>query len=109
MNVERIDWQPGNGTRYDIVYAEDDKGRIHFTWLYRGGSGGSTFSFEPGGYVHHGYLMEKMDLRSMGDAAGLLAFLHTKGHSVGMPSGWDGWFRLESIKENNLDSLVALQ
>jgi hypothetical protein len=109
MNVERINWEPGNGTRYDIVYAEDSGGRIYFTWLHRSSSGGGTICFRPGGYLHYTYLMEKMGIRLAGDAAGLLAFLHAKGHTVGMPDGWDGWFRPEDIKRNNLDSLVALQ
>jgi len=108
MNVERIDWQPGNGTRYDIVYAQDSRGRVYFTWLQYGGSGGTTFSFTPGTYVHYSYLMEKMSIpsRMTGDAAGLLAFLHTKGHDVGMPSDWSSWFRSESLTKNNLDSLA---
>jgi hypothetical protein len=105
--TERVNWEPGNGTRYNIVYAEHD-GWVYFTWLWRGGSGGNTFAFRPGGYIHYNYLSEKMNLSRVGDAAGLLTFLHTKGHDVGMPPGWEGWFREGAIKEKNLDGLLTV-
>ena len=84
--MQRIEWCPGNGTRYDIFYAVDESGRVYFTWLFSGRSGGTTLSFDPGIYIHYSYLMEKMNLKREGDAAGLLAFLHSRGYNVGMPT-----------------------
>ncbi len=112
--IERIQWEPGNGTRYDIVYVQDSPrndgpGCTYLTWLHRSGSGGGTICFWPGDYIHWSYLMEKMNIPRVGDAAGLLTFLHTKGHTVGMPVDWQWSFREGAIEENNLDKLIELE
>jgi len=71
------DFQPGNGTRYDIQLVRDSNGFITITWLLYGGVGGTSFRFNNGARIkgmenHLGYFMEKMDLRHKGDATALI-------------------------------------
>lgn len=89
-NVERYDWQPGNGTRYDLLYG--NVGSYSFvTWLARGGSAGSTMLFSD--FLHYTYMTEKMNINEA-DAAGILKFLEHKGHQVGYPAG-DAFDRIQ--------------
>jgi hypothetical protein len=97
--VERIVWTPGNETRYDLAYVESE-GIIYLTWLLFGGSGGKTFAFSRGTFVHWAYLAEKMDLRES-DAAGLLAFLFSRGHDVGMPEGYHAFPGISLLQSVN--------
>lgn len=81
-NIGRFDWQPGNGTRYDLLYGKC--GDYHMiAWAGRGGSSGSFMLFSH--FLHYTYLMEKMNVNSS-DADGILRFLEKMGHDVGYPS-----------------------
>lgn len=57
-------WEPGNGTRYDLIAGQDDTGRRFLTWLHRGGSGGGLVAFRSPPFWT--YLRDKMAGR--GDA-----------------------------------------
>mgnify|MGYP003144478604 CR=1 FL=1 len=82
--MEQTEWCPGNGTRYNLLYGKTSEGRYLIAWMKFGGSGGVCFSWNEGTHIHYDYIGEKMDLRR-GDAAGILAFLETKGHEVILP------------------------
>jgi hypothetical protein len=82
MSHTRYDWQPGNGTRYDLCYGPMGKKTL-LTWLRHGGSGGPSIAFF--GYLHYSYMMEKMNV-GIADAVGILKFLEKMGHEVGYPN-----------------------
>ncbi len=90
-HIQRAVWEPGNGTRYDLLYGEylDAQGKPLFfiTWLRLGGSGGTTLSW-PGCPVHYSYMTEKMQV-NCADAAGIMAYLKTQGHEGMMPEDYD--------------------
>ena len=90
-HIERVDWEPGNNTRYDMLYGEylDAQGKPMFfvTWLRLGGSGGTTLSWS-GGHLHWSYVTEKMQVNSA-DAAGIMAYLKTQGHEVSIHEDYD--------------------
>lgn len=89
LQVGRYQWCPGNGARYDVLFgmvqpevassdmglveSDDQATRYCLTWLSRGGSGGGTIVFSNPPDVT--YLMEKMDIRLLGDAIAMLDFL----------------------------------
>ena len=79
---KRFDWQPGNGTRYDLIYGSGDP-YTQIAWLKRGGSGGTLMLFSD--FLHYSYIMEKMDI-NIADAVGILKFLELQGHAVGYPA-----------------------
>jgi len=85
--VKSFDWQPGNRTRYELVYGSilPDNGFI-VVWLQSGSSGIAFKWF--GDYLHYTYFKEKTGLNDA-DAAGILSFLKSQGHEVGMPSGFN--------------------
>ena len=79
--LNHYDWQPGNGTRYDLYYSrKGDRGFI--SWMRRGGAGGTAMTFTH--YLHYSYIMEKMEI-NIADAVGILKFLEEMGHDVGYP------------------------
>ena len=79
--LNHYDWQPGNGTRYDLYYSKTgDRGFI--SWMRRGGAGGTAMSFSH--FLHYTYVMEKMEI-GIADAVGILKFLEEMGHDVGYP------------------------
>ena len=83
MTITRIQFQPGNGTNYDILYGTYRPGSYVLVWLDRGGSGGRAFRFDSDCFVAAGYLAEKMDLyHRMGDVYALCAFLNTQDHDA---------------------------
>ena len=75
MKVRRTQYEPGNGSRYDLSWYSDEYGYLVATWWHRGGSGGSTIRVnkEPS----EGYVMEKMGLpeRLPGDVAAITEWL----------------------------------
>jgi hypothetical protein len=79
--MTRWDWQPGNGSRYDLIYGNiGDKNFL--AWMRGGGSGGRCIVWSS--YLHCSYLREKLDI-NLADADGILLFLEKKGHKVGRP------------------------
>ena len=88
--MKRHIFQPGNGSRYDLMYGKVEDNGYLLVWLKRGGSGGVAFRFDGGGYVASGYLAEKMDLCNwMGDVYALCAFLNTQGHTAEVAGQFD--------------------
>ncbi len=89
--MKRIQFQPGNGANYDLMYGKVKDNGYLLVWLKRGGSGGSAFRFSGGnGYIASGYLAEKMDLcNRMGDVYALCAFLNTQGHTAEVGGNFD--------------------
>ena len=86
-NIERVSWEPGTGTRYDLLlasYKREDSVWLALTWLFKGGSGGVTMTWDIKSTLHWGYMAEKMDV-NRADAAGMLAFVRAKGFLVQMP------------------------
>ena len=87
--VERIYWEPGNASRYDLIFIPDvGHGRWFLAWMRRGGSGGVGMRASHGEFLHINYLMEKMEVRSEGDAHALVAFLVSKGVVRGQGKVW---------------------
>ena len=84
MRFERH--SPGNGTLYRVGIVEnDDDNRMVLVWL-NSRPCGKSFSFDPGGFLHFSYLMEKLDLQSTADATALLTYLHEHtGVEVALP------------------------
>jgi len=80
--LSRYDWQPGNGTRYDLFYGTTAKDRAFVSWMLYGGAGGKSMAFSS--YLHYTYVMEKMQV-GISDAVGILKFLEEMGHAVGYP------------------------
>lgn len=91
--VTNYQWQPGNGSNYDINVVHGGLGKgdtVLLCWMFRGGSGGSCMQFQRGGFLHYTYLSEKMELDGfVSDAAAILALVAELGLSeVGMPDGF---------------------
>lgn len=85
--MKRFSWEPGNGTRYDLIYGPlGGTNKFLLCWMLKGGSGGKSILWEGNSLLHHGYLEEKMDI-GIADAHGILLFVHSKGHDVGFPEG----------------------
>lgn len=84
--LSRYDWQPGNNTRYDLMYGTTEKGTAVVSWLRNTGAGGPTLVFRS--FLHYSYMMEKMQIR-ISDAVGILKFLEEMGHKVGYPDSGD--------------------
>jgi len=75
-------YQPGNGTRYEMLYGhtpylEDKDGPHQFfcTWLT--GAGGRTVKHSIGGFCHWSYTKEKMKLNSHEDAKAISHFINS--------------------------------
>ena len=89
--------QPGNGTRYDLLfgkykYLDYYKSEITYffvTWLNKSGVGGTTFSFPIDSQVHFSYFQEKTGLNEA-DSAAILGFLENQQVFVGSyPKGFN--------------------
>ena len=84
-----IDYQPGNGTRYPVYLGQTDKGNWIITLMWSSGSGGTAFKFS-GAPIHYSYIIEKLKLNFVADAAALLALIHKEtGIEVYMPDGFN--------------------
>ena len=44
--LQRIQYQPGNGSNYDLMYGKVEGNGYLLVWLKRGGSGGVAFRFD---------------------------------------------------------------
>jgi len=85
--MERFIHEPGNGTRYDLLYQEEPDGYIFLAWMHRGGSGGSCIRIRCG--IEATYMMEKMRLSNRPDANALLAFLKARGYPATLDPGYN--------------------
>jgi len=90
VTIKRYGYEPGNGTRYDLLYGKAPQGYL-LVWLHRGGSGGSAFRFSGDQFVAAGYLAEKMSIPATlgGDTDALLAFLRLQGHTSEVRGSFD--------------------
>ena len=106
--MELIDWQPGNGSRYPLMFSDTTDERGHRTWvigyLRNSGVGGSCFKWH-GDFVNLGYMMGKMGLTNEYDAQAIATFLTTRGIQVEL--GWgQEWRRFNRAEELGFDSLL---
>ena len=86
--MRNYQWQPGNGTNYDINVHEHN-GKVLLCWMLHGGSGGICMRFAKGSFLDCSYMAEKMGLDNRADLAGILALVHElKLAEVGMPEGY---------------------
>jgi hypothetical protein len=71
------EYEPGNGTRYALMFGETDKTNEYMlVWLRNENVGGPAFRVMTHfGHIDQDYLMEKMRLDNGADAAALLGFL----------------------------------
>ena len=58
-------YEPGNGSRYHLLYTVMGKRRV-LTWLWKAGSGGGCIVYNEDAYVSPHYLMEKMGFKYRG-------------------------------------------
>tara|TARA_R110002020_G_scaffold102600_1_gene240765 strand:- start:777 stop:1244 length:468 start_codon:yes stop_codon:yes gene_type:complete len=93
--VQRFKWEPGNHTRYDLVYScritpdamEGYRREYLLAYLNPLFDYATCMLVEGPGcaeYIHYSYVMEKMGVNEA-DAVGLLGFLERMGHRVGYP------------------------
>ena len=88
MSTTVHQWQPGNGTNYDITIVVDGDGIVLMCWMKHGGSGGVCMKFPRGSYLFWDYMSEKMGTNAA-DTAAMLALVRGLGLAeVGMPSGY---------------------
>lgn len=76
--MKRFDYQPGCGTRYDLLYGKTPRGHA-LVWLRESGVAGPAFCFREN-LLQSYYMEDKMGLRR-GDVYALLAFLVLQGHN----------------------------
>lgn len=82
-----IDWQPGNGTRYE-VYLFLSTDRILLAWWNKG-DGSRMMIKDQQTMFHYQYMLEKMAI-GRADAAALLAlFAQETGIETVLPPGYD--------------------
>jgi len=94
------EFQPGNGTRYELIYTSRlRQGRSMISFM-RYAAGGICMVFNSDGFLHYTYMMEKMHDIRIADAAAVLEFLQLMGHGVGMPEE-DAYERMEDISGPN--------
>ena len=87
--AESFTFQPGNGTRYDLVVIDwPEKDQFTISWLNARRAGG-TATFNTYGYLSYDYFQEKMRMDSPADTAALLSFVSERyGREVTMPDGY---------------------
>ena len=87
MSTANYQWQPGNGTNYDITIGITCN-RVLLCWMMHSGSGGVCMWFKRGGFLDWTYMSEKLGVNAA-DSAGILALVHQlKLSEVGMPHGY---------------------
>ena len=82
LEMKREAYEPGNGTRYDLIWGHvpgyGNKDHVLMvTWMRGGGSGGVSIAIGPGSFAHETYVSEKMGV-GMADAEVLAAFINEK-------------------------------
>ena len=90
--IQRFEYCPGNGTRYDLLFGLTGDKNMLLVWLYNEGAGGFAFQCSAernGTLLHYNYLSEKMGIKNLADIAALLSFLAQYGVSVGMPQNFN--------------------
>lgn len=82
LEMNREFYEPGNGTRYDLIWGYvpgyNNKGHVLMvSWMRGGGSGGVSMVIGEGSFAHETYVSEKMGL-GQADAEALAAFINEK-------------------------------
>ena len=82
LKMTREFYEPGNGTRYDLIWGQVPGygNRDHvfmLTWMRGGGSGGVSMAVGPCSFTHETYVSEKMNVGAA-DAEALAAFINKK-------------------------------
>ena len=97
MKLKRFDYQPGNGTRYDLLfgtnqhldYYKNETTYFFISWLNISGVGGPTFSFPMNSQMHFSYFQEKTGFGEA-DCAAILGFLVNQNVFVAsFPNGYN--------------------
>jgi len=102
--MQFIDWQPGNGSRYPLMFATTPNGGWFIAYLWRSDVGGPCFKWRDN-YVHLSYMMEKMGITNEYDAQAIGAFLLTQGIQVEL--GWgQQWYDFQRAEELGFDKLL---
>lgn len=106
--MEMIAWEPGNGSRYPLMFVDSTDERGHRTWvigyLRNSNVGGSCFKWH-GDFVNLDYMMDKMGLTNEYDAQAIATFLYTRGVTVEL--GWrEEWRRFNRAEELGFDKLL---
>ena len=91
--VIREAYEPGNVTRYDILYVEwdNEKDERMYSLTVFHGAQGQSFSLRKDNYANAGYVSQKTGWEGA-DLAALLGYLKRKGVAVGYYGGWSEEF-----------------
>ena len=101
--MQFIDWQPGNTSRYPLVFGRLPSGGWLIAYLKSGDVTGPSFKWYDD-YIDLGYMMEKMKLSEY-DAQAIGAFLFTQGVEVNL--GWGrNWRHFDRAEELGFDKLL---
>jgi len=103
--VIREAYEPGNMTRYELLYIEwdDDRGVRMFTLTHLHGASGRSFSLRKNDYIDAGYMTEKTGWRGS-DLAALMGYLSRRGVSTSGVTNFDeygNWKPQEVTNESN--------
>ena len=80
--IERYAYEPGDGSRFDLLFGETQAAGFLLIWLRRGGSGGCCLRWSRGLTIGRGYLAEKMAITNHQAPAALIEFLAGQGIEV---------------------------
>jgi hypothetical protein len=84
--AKRYIFQPGNGTRYEVVLVPDENSFL-FGWV---NGSGTIAEFGNTGLMTSGYFMDKLKLHNRADAAALMTLVNElTGRPVELPFGFD--------------------
>ncbi len=79
--MKRYNYEPGNATRYDLLYGSiEGTKRYAIVWLSKGGSGGTALQWEHFDDMPSpdpGYIAGKMQLALEGDAVAIAQFIES--------------------------------
>ena len=79
--MQFIDWQPGNGSRYPLMFTRLPNGGWLIAYLWKSDVAGPSFKWREN-YINLDYMMDKMGLSNQYDAQAIGAFLLTQGLSL---------------------------
>jgi hypothetical protein len=86
--IERVSWESADSKRYELLYGRVPGGYM-VSWLKNGGTGGRTLVWS-GAFLDWTVVSEKMGV-TPDEAAGILSFLKTRQHDIGMPTDFDNY------------------
>ena len=102
--MQFIDWQPGNGSRYPLMFTRLPNGGWLIAYLWKSDVAGPSFKWREN-YINLDYMMDKMGLSNQYDAQAIGAFLLTQGIEVNL--GWGrNWRHFDRAEELGFDKLL---